>query len=194
MEYGSPTASEKLEQKKIKCYIVPDSIPGSRFSSRFSYGFSKLDKYCIIHGTETHSLLFDISTIKMQSFHHKITFLQFSTFSEKLQIYVNKAALDTIISNLNKPYIKPLDQNQCQNNFLFYISTIIMQSFHYKITSLYSSKNRTPLIATGIDPKFNTQIRIMSELRQYQSFPNQADTKWLDFYRRYSQRLCNPAE
>ena len=26
---------------------------------------------------------------------------------------------------------------------------------------------RTPLIATGIDPKFNTQLRIMSELRQY---------------------------
>ena len=30
-----------------------------------------------------------------------------------------------------------------------------------------SYKNRTPLIATGIDPKFNTQIRIMSKLRQY---------------------------
>ena len=30
-----------------------------------------------------------------------------------------------------------------------------------------SYKNRTPLIATGIDPKFNTQIRIMSELMQY---------------------------
>ena len=29
-----------------------------------------------------------------------------------------------------------------------------------------SYKNRTPLIATGIDPKFNTPIRIMSELRQ----------------------------
>ena len=28
-------------------------------------------------------------------------------------------------------------------------------------------KNKTPLIATGIDPKFNTQINIMSELRQY---------------------------
>ena len=28
-------------------------------------------------------------------------------------------------------------------------------------------KNRTLLIATGIDPKFNTSIRIMSELRQY---------------------------
>ena len=30
-----------------------------------------------------------------------------------------------------------------------------------------SYKNRTPLIATGIDPKFNTPIGIMSELRQY---------------------------
>ena len=30
-----------------------------------------------------------------------------------------------------------------------------------------SYKNRTPLIATGIDPKFKTQIQIMSELRQY---------------------------
>ena len=34
-------------------------------------------------------------------------------------------------------------------------------------TSPYSYKNRTPLIATGIEPKFNTPIRIMSELRQY---------------------------
>ena len=30
-----------------------------------------------------------------------------------------------------------------------------------------SYKNRTPLIVKGIDPKCNTQIRIMSELRQY---------------------------
>ena len=30
-----------------------------------------------------------------------------------------------------------------------------------------SYKNRAPLIATGIDPKFNTPIQIMSELRQY---------------------------
>ena len=30
-----------------------------------------------------------------------------------------------------------------------------------------SYKNRTPLISTGSDPKFNTQIRIMRELRQY---------------------------
>ena len=28
-------------------------------------------------------------------------------------------------------------------------------------------KNKTPLIVTGIDPKFNTSIKIMSELRQY---------------------------
>ena len=28
-------------------------------------------------------------------------------------------------------------------------------------------KNRTPLIGTGIDPKFNTSIQIISELRQY---------------------------
>ena len=30
-----------------------------------------------------------------------------------------------------------------------------------------SYKNRTPLIATAIDPIFNSQIRIMSELGQY---------------------------
>ena len=40
-------------------------------------------------------------------------------------------------------------------------------------------KNKTPLIATGIDPKFSTPIKIMNELRQYhpkpQSFTNQAD-------------------
>ena len=28
-------------------------------------------------------------------------------------------------------------------------------------------KNKTPLIATGIDQQFNTPIKIMSELRQY---------------------------
>ena len=28
-------------------------------------------------------------------------------------------------------------------------------------------KNKTPLIATGIAPKFNTPIKIMSELKQY---------------------------
>ena len=28
-------------------------------------------------------------------------------------------------------------------------------------------KNKSPLIATGIDPKYNTPIKIMSELRQY---------------------------
>ena len=31
-------------------------------------------------------------------------------------------------------------------------------------------KNKAPLIATGLEPKFNTPIKIMSELRQY--FPN----------------------
>ena len=35
------------------------------------------------------------------------------------------------------------------------------------ITPPSNYKNRTPLIATCIDPKFNTAIRIMSELRQY---------------------------
>ena len=32
-------------------------------------------------------------------------------------------------------------------------------------------KNRTPLIATGIFPKFNTPIKTMSELRQYHPNP-----------------------
>ena len=47
--------------------------------------------------------LFDISTAKMQSSHHKISFLEFSKFSEKLQIYVTTLALRTIISNFNNP-------------------------------------------------------------------------------------------
>ena len=34
-------------------------------------------------------------------------------------------------------------------------------------TSPTGFKNKTPLIVTGIDPKFNTAVRIMSELRQY---------------------------
>ena len=42
-------------------------------------------------------------------------------------------------------------------------------------------KNKTPLIAMGIDPKCNMRVKIMSELRQYhpnlKSFANQADKK-----------------
>ena len=34
-------------------------------------------------------------------------------------------------------------------------------------TTPTSYKNRTLLIVKGIDPKYNTQLRIMSELRQY---------------------------
>ena len=34
-------------------------------------------------------------------------------------------------------------------------------------TSPSTYNNKTPLIATGIDPKFKTPIQIMSELRQY---------------------------
>ena len=61
----------------IKCHTVPDSvrIPGSRFSSRFSSRFDKLDNNYIIHGTKKHTMLFDIFTTKLQSFHHKISFL-----------------------------------------------------------------------------------------------------------------------
>ena len=58
-------------------------------------------------------------------------------------------------------------------------------------------KNKTPLIATGIDPKFNTPIKIMSELRQYH--PNlrvfqikQTKNDWI--FIGYSQRLRHPAE
>ena len=69
--------------RRIKCHTVPDSVPGSRFSSRFSSGF---DNNYIIHGTKKHTMLFDISITKMQSSHHKISFLEFSKFSEKLQI------------------------------------------------------------------------------------------------------------
>ena len=46
-------------------------------------------------------MLFDISTAKTQSSHHKIRFLEFSKFSEKLQIYVNTLALQTIIPSFN---------------------------------------------------------------------------------------------
>ena len=49
------------------------------------------------------SFSFDISTTKVQSSHHKISFLQFSKFSQKLQIYVNTLALRTIISSFNNP-------------------------------------------------------------------------------------------
>ena len=88
----------------IKCHTVPDLVLGSRFSSRFSSRFDKLDHNYIIHDNKkTNTMLFDISTAKMQSSHHKISFLEFSKFSEKLQIYVNTLALRTVISSFNNP-------------------------------------------------------------------------------------------
>ena len=61
-----------------------------------------------------------------------------------------------------------------------------------------TTKKKIPLIAAGIDPKFNTPIKIMSELRQYHPnlrvFQIKQTKKWLDFHRRYSQRLRHPAE
>ena len=70
-------------ENKIECHTVP-LVPGSRFSSRFSSRFDKLDKSYIIHGTKKHTMVFDISTAKMQ-------------------ICVTIAALRTIISSFNKP-------------------------------------------------------------------------------------------
>ena len=49
------------------------------------------------------SFLFDIFTTKIQSSHHQINFLEFSKFSEKLQIYANTLALLTITSSFNIP-------------------------------------------------------------------------------------------
>ena len=47
----------------VKCHTVRDSVPASRFSSRFSSSFNKLGNSCIIyfHGTKKHTMLFDIS-------------------------------------------------------------------------------------------------------------------------------------
>ena len=50
-----------------------------------------------------HTILSDIFTAKMQSSHHKISFLTISKFSEKLQIYANTLALVTVKSSFNNP-------------------------------------------------------------------------------------------
>ena len=82
--------------------------------------------------------LFDIFTAKMQSAHHKISFLEFSKFSEKLQIYVNTLALQTIISISNNPPGQEVTQKLFQ--FLFDIFTAKMQSANHKISFLEFSK------------------------------------------------------
>ena len=122
----------------IKCHTVPDSVPGYRFSSRFSSRFDKLDNNCIIDDTKKNTILFDISTAKMQSSHHKISFLEFSKFSEKLQIYVNTLALQTIISISTNPPGQEVMQKLF--SFLFDLSTTKMQSSHHKISFLEFSK------------------------------------------------------
>ena len=70
----------------------------------------------------------------MQSSHHKFTFLEFSEFSEKLQIYVSTLALQTIISITTNPP----GQEEMQKLFLFLfdISTAKIQSSHHKISFL----------------------------------------------------------
>ena len=62
-----------------------------------------------------HTMLFEISTAKMQSSHHKISYLEFSNFSGKLQIYVNTLALQTVISSFNNP---PWTRNNVKNIFI----------------------------------------------------------------------------
>ena len=70
----------------------------------------------------------------MQSSHHKISFLEFSKFSEKLQIYVNTLALQTIISISNNPPGQEVTQKLFQ--FLFDIFTAKMQSANHIISFL----------------------------------------------------------
>ena len=70
----------------------------------------------------------------MQSSHHQINFLEFSKLSEKLQIYVNTLALQTIISISTNPP----GQEVMQKLFLFLFDIFIakMQSSHHKISFL----------------------------------------------------------
>ena len=74
----------------------------------------------------------------MQSSHHKISFLEFSKFSEKLQIYVNTLALRTVISSFNNPPLQEIIQKLF--SFLFDISTAKIHSSHHKICFLEFSK------------------------------------------------------
>ena len=74
----------------------------------------------------------------MQSSHHKIRFLEFSKFSEKLQIYLNTLALQTIRSTSTNPSGREVMQKLFL--FLFDISTAKMQFSHHKISFLEFSK------------------------------------------------------
>ena len=77
--------------------------------------------------------LFDISTAKMQSSHHKISFLEFSKFSEKLQIYVNTLALKTIISSFNNPP----GQEVMQKLFFSYLTYLLPKCNFPTIKSVF---------------------------------------------------------
>ena len=61
-----------------------------------------------------------------------------------------------------------------------------------------SYKNRTLFIAMGIDPQFNTEIRIMSEPRQYHPslrvFQIRQSSKGWIFIGDTPKGFCNPAE
>ena len=55
----------------------------SRFSSRLSSGFDKLDNSCIISGTKKHTMLFDISVLpKYNLFITKSVFCNFVNFQK----------------------------------------------------------------------------------------------------------------
>ena len=118
--------------EKLQIYI--NNTLAYRFSSRFSSRFNKLDNNCIIHDTNKNTMLFDTSTANMQSSYHKISFLEFSKFSEKLHIYVNPLALQTIISSFNNPPRQKIMYKLF--SILFDISTAKMQCSHYQINFL----------------------------------------------------------
>ena len=83
---------------------------------------------------KNHTVLFDIFTTKMESFHYTISFLKFTQSSQKHQICLNRLVLRIKISSFKTPPGPEIMRKLF--SFLFDISTTKIQSSHHKISFL----------------------------------------------------------
>ena len=118
-------------------------------------------KYFTCHRQLTNRILFIIwryyhSRFLVSMLDHIIISLSFYFKSSILYLFLVMASMDTE-SSFQTPASKKRKASEPPSLPPASQSTITPTSY----------KNRTPLIAKGIDAKYNTRLRIMSELRQY---------------------------
>ena len=121
---------------------------------------STTGEYFTYHRQLTNCILFIIDLIITVGFSFRTrTYYHFSEFLNYnfLLSLIIMASMDTKEGSFQTPASKKRKASRSPS----------LPPASQPTTPPLSYKNRTPLIATGIDPKFNTPVQIMSELRQY---------------------------